>query len=90
MPTTRPSSGVPGLVETSNNLATVKVVDSTVEIVTSQRSSVMSRLDEITEQIGAVADLAGASRVNKNGYPAWQPDSRISPSVRSMWRDASG
>jgi dipeptidase D len=70
------SRSVPGLVETSNNLATVKIVDSTVEIVTSQRSSVMSRLDEITEQIGAVADLAGASRENKNGYPAWQPDSR--------------
>lgn len=44
---------VPGLVETSSNLATVNTRDSIIEIVTSQRSSIMSKLSEITDQIKA-------------------------------------
>lgn len=62
-----------GLVETSSNLATINTEDSTIEIITSQRSSSMSRLFEITGHIKAVSALAGADTVDENGYPAWQP-----------------
>jgi dipeptidase D len=64
---------IPGLVETSSNLATVNTKKSMIEIVTSQRSSIMSRLSEITGQIKAISDLAGAETEDENAYPAWKP-----------------
>ena len=45
------STDMHGLVETSNNLANVKIASSKLEIVTSQRSSVMSRLHALTSRI---------------------------------------
>jgi dipeptidase D len=62
------------LVETSNNLATVEIKDKSLEILSSQRSSVMSQLVEITARVKAVGNLAGAKIKSENGYPAWQPD----------------
>ncbi|MFO8085273.1 MAG: aminoacyl-histidine dipeptidase [Desulfobacterales bacterium] len=64
---------IPGMVETSSNLATVQTKESNVEIITSQRSNIMSRLSEITGYIRAVSALAGAETEDKNAYPAWQP-----------------
>jgi len=68
------STEIKGLVETSNNEASVRIANSKLEIVTSQRSSVMSRLHALTWRIEAVARLAGADAVSGNGYPAWQPN----------------
>ena len=68
------STEIKGLVETSNNLANVKIANSKLEIVTSQRSSVMTRLSALTWRIEAIARLAGADAVSGNGYPAWQPN----------------
>jgi dipeptidase D len=64
------------LVETSNNLATVSVAaeDSSLNILTSQRSSVVSALADMTATIEATAALAGAAANVDNGYPPWQPD----------------
>ncbi len=68
------STEIKGLVETSNNLANVKIANSKMEIVTSQRSSVMTRLHALTWRIEAIARLAGAQAVSGNGYPSWQPN----------------
>jgi dipeptidase D len=62
------------LVETSNNLATVEMSDNHLKILTSQRSSVISRMDEATHRIQAVAALAGAETQSDNEYPPWTPD----------------
>ena len=62
------------LVETSSNLATVRTSASTVDILTSQRSSVSSRLEDVSDRIEALASLAGAGVRRMNGYPPWQPD----------------
>ena len=62
------------LVETSNNLATVEMSENHLEILTSQRSSVISRMDEATHRIRAVAALAGAETQSDNEYPPWTPD----------------
>jgi dipeptidase D len=64
---------IPDLVETSSNLATVTTKESLIEIVTSQRSSSMSRLSEITGLIKAISALTGAETEDKNAYPAWKP-----------------
>lgn len=70
----RVSDTIPGLVETSNNLATVRTGEKEVRIVSSQRSSVMSRLAEVMEKVETVAKLAGARVEHECGYPAWEPD----------------
>ncbi len=68
------SPAIPGLVETSNNLATVNIEDDELVIVSSQRSSVDSGLAVITEKVTSVADEYGANCSHGSGYPAWQPD----------------
>ncbi len=70
----RVSDTIPGLVETSNNLAIVRTGENEIRIVSSQRSSVMSRLAEVTGKVETVAKLAGARVEHECGYPAWEPD----------------
>ena len=72
----RVSDTIPGLVETSNNLAVVRTGDTEIKVVSSQRSSVMSRLAEVTGKVETVAKLAGARVEHECGYPAWEPDLR--------------
>jgi dipeptidase D len=68
------SSHLAGLVETSSNLATVKLEKNQLKIKVSQRSAVVSRLEEITSGIHAVAALAGAKIRDANDYPPWPAD----------------
>ncbi len=68
------SRDIPGLVETSNNLASVRCDQNRVVVLTSSRSSVMPALRAHRDQIAAAGALAGASVEDHGGYPAWQPD----------------
>ena len=68
------STDIEGLVETSNNLANVKIEKGNFKILASQRSSVMSRLTDICNQIESAAFLAGADAETSKGYPAWEPN----------------
>jgi len=68
------SSDMPGLVETSTNLATLKVDKNIIVIGTSQRSSIESAKENITERVVSVFELAGAKAVIGESYPGWQPN----------------
>ncbi len=68
------SRAVPGLVETSNNLAVVVTEGDTVNVTTSSRSSVMPSLRATTEQVAAALHLGGAKVETKDGYPGWKPN----------------
>ena len=69
------SRDIPGLVETSTNLAAVKIIDDkTIRITTSQRSSVESRKNDIAGQVEAHFQLAGAKVSHSDGYPGWAPN----------------
>jgi len=68
------SPDIEGLVETSNNLANAAIEDDAVTILTSQRSSVVSRLHAHTDGIEAVARIAGGEAHSGEGYPPWQPN----------------
>lgn len=64
-----------GLVETSTNLASVKMgKDNTIVVTTSQRSSVESRKWDIANQVEAHFLLAGAKVEHGEGYPGWKPN----------------
>ena len=74
------SHDIPGLVETSTNLASVKMMPGNeILVTTSQRSSVESRKLDIAHQVEAVFQLAGATVTHGDGYPGWAPnmDSQI-------------
>ncbi|MDE5608193.1 MAG: aminoacyl-histidine dipeptidase [Muribaculaceae bacterium] len=69
------SRDLEGLVETSTNLASVKMRgENEIVIATSQRSSVESRKWDIANQVEAVFTLAGAAVTHGDGYPGWQPN----------------
>lgn len=69
------SRDLEGLVETSTNLASVKMCDDNIILVTtSQRSSVESRKWDIANQVEALFTLAGAEVSHGDGYPGWAPD----------------
>ena len=69
------SRSMPGLVETSTNLASVKFADEGRIVVTSsQRSSVESAKADAAASVGAAFRLAGAEVEHGEGYPGWNPD----------------
>ncbi|MFQ5350225.1 MAG: beta-Ala-His dipeptidase, partial [Thermoanaerobaculia bacterium] len=68
------SYDIPGLVETSTNLATAQVSDGKLGICMSTRSSVASALEALRGKIRATAELAGATADEHEGYPGWEPD----------------
>ncbi len=61
-----------GLVETSSNIASIKTGETAITVLSSQRSNVMSNLDNMCATIGACFRLAGAEVVHSDGYPAWK------------------
>ena len=68
------SQDIPGLVETSSNLASVKQRDGKIVIVTSQRSSILSSRKDMSRMVSAAFELGGATCVTADGYPGWKPD----------------
>ncbi len=69
------SQDIPGLVETSSNLASVKMTaPGTIEVCTSQRSSVESAKRHIADKVEATFRLAGAETRRSDPYPGWKPD----------------
>ena len=69
------SRDIIGLVETSTNLAAVKMIEGDkIKITTSQRSSVESRKNDIAGQVEAHFQLAGAEVSHSDGYPGWAPN----------------
>ena len=69
------SQDIKGLVETSSNLASVKMkARNKVVIVTSQRSSILSQRNAMRDTIIATFTLAGAKCKAADGYPGWTPN----------------
>ncbi len=69
------SIDIPGLVETSTNLASVHASGrEKMEIVTSQRSSVESAKYDVASRIRSLFELAGAIVTHTDSYPGWTPD----------------
>ncbi len=68
------SSDMPGLVETSTNLASVKMLPKNIiRIGTSQRSSVNSCKQYAAKHVEACFALAGAVVKHNSQYPGWKP-----------------
>lgn len=87
------SRDIEGLVETSTNLAAVKMIaDNNILVTTSQRSSVESRKWDIAHQVEALFTLAGATVTHGDGYPGWKPNlnSRIMQIASDAYEELYG
>ena len=81
-----------GMVETSSNIASVHTEENEINILSSQRSNVMSNLDNMCATIVATFELAGAEAWSSDGYPAWKmrPGSKLTEIVRDTYRELFG
>ena len=72
------SKTMPGLVETSTNLASVKMKEDEkgafIEINTSQRSSIESKKHDIKQMVECALALACDEVTHGDGYPGWAPN----------------
>ena len=89
---TKMSADIPGLVETSTNVAIIRTNKTNIELTTSQRSSVATEIDEVVQMVGCVFTLGGAKAQFAEGYPGWKPnlDSRILKNAKSTYKSLYG
>ncbi|MFO8234154.1 MAG: aminoacyl-histidine dipeptidase [Bacteroidales bacterium] len=83
------SKEIEDLVETSTNLASIKMEEEErFFITTSQRSSVETAKRDIANMVESVFTLAGAKVEHSSGYPGWQPntDSEIMKISRNAYK----
>lgn len=87
------SRSMPGLVETSTNMASVKMIEpGVIKVETSQRSSVESEKRAIAQAVATTFSLAGAEVKQGSGYPGWKPNtnSPIMKVCADTYRDLYG
>jgi len=90
------SRDIPGLVQTSTNLASVKMREDEkgkyIEINTSQRSSVESEKHSLKNMVECALALSGAEVTHGDGYPGWKPNpaSELLQIVKKAWQVNEG
>ncbi|MDR3611429.1 MAG: aminoacyl-histidine dipeptidase [Ignavibacteriaceae bacterium] len=86
------SQDIPGLVETSTNLASIKTGNGKVTIGTSQRSSIDSAIHYVTQSVAAVIELGRGLAISGEGYPGWKPNlnSRIMKLSNNVYKELFG
>lgn len=66
---------MPGMVETSTNLAAIRFVEGdAILITTSQRSDINTEKMNIAQMVASVFRMAGAEVKHGEGYPGWAPN----------------
>ena len=68
------SKDMPGLVETSTNLASIKMKEGYIEVNTSQRSSIEASKHHLKWAVEQALSLACDEVTHGDGYPGWAPD----------------
>ncbi len=88
----RMSDSMPGLVETSTNLSTVKSQHGVIFVKCLLRSSVDSAKDDLVEMVDSVFSLGGAMVSFDGSYPGWKPnmDSEILKLAKEVYKNKFG
>lgn len=86
------SLDLPGLVETSVNLAVARPEDGRLFVMQHSRSSIGGSLAALRRRVRSIAELAGADVTEGAAYPAWQPDvdSDLLALIRSTYEAVMG
>jgi dipeptidase D len=86
------SREVQGLVDTSNNLASVRIQGREFKLLTSVRSSFQEKQSALVQKISKIARSQGANTSTSDGYPPWPP-SKENPLLnhcRKLYQEAYG
>ena len=88
----RMSDSLPGLVETSTNLAVVRSGEDFIEVQNLVRSSVDTARDYLCDRIDSLFSLAGAKSDFDGQYPGWSPNehSAVLSTVQQVYREIFG
>jgi dipeptidase D len=88
----RMSADVDGLVQTSNNLARVRVMEGEYLLSCLTRGSVDSEKMRLAEDIRGLFELIGATVQISGAYPGWKPvpDAPIVQQVSALYREMFG
>ena len=88
----RMSDAMPGLVETSNNVAIVKSAGGTISVKCLMRSSVDCAKEGLAQILAATFEMAGAEATFSGGYSGWRPnmDSPILKEMQKVYNDMYG
>ncbi|MHC4943229.1 MAG: beta-Ala-His dipeptidase, partial [Planctomycetota bacterium] len=88
----RMSDDIPGLVETSTNLASMKLNGPTLSMELSTRSSVAEALQALRNRIACTALLAGGNVKEGEPYPGWKPnlDSKLAKIFKEVHLEVLG
>lgn len=83
------SQDLPGFVESSTNVASIKIKDEFIEVTTSQRSSLDSKKEYIANIVMEIFEGCGAEVEQSKGYPGWSPnaESALLESFKSSYRN---
>ena len=86
------SADIPGLVETSTNVAVLRTEKGKITLITSQRSSVASEILEVCQTVACVFELGGTKVEKGEGYPGWKPnlDSPILKTAKATYQSLYG
>ena len=86
------SDSMPGLIETSTNLASVKSENGKIFVQCLLRSSVDSAKEDLSEMVESVFLLAGAEVTFDGSYPGWKPDmnSKILKTMQNVYEKKYG
>jgi dipeptidase D len=79
----RMADDMPGVVETSTNLAILKSDGEKIEVCTLQRSAVDSAKEDLCNMIRCAFEMAGATVEHAGSYPGWKPNME-SPILKAM------
>jgi dipeptidase D len=88
----RMSDTIPGLVESSNNIAVVKAQNGEAGVLCLLRSSVDSAKEGLADRIAGIFELAGIEISFDGSYPGWKPnpDSAILKTMKSIYEKKFG
>ena len=87
------SAAVEGLIETSCNVASIKMQpDQKILVTVHQRSSVDSRRDEIADRVRALFEMIGAEVTFDDAYVGWapNPESKVLKVAEKSFEDLFG
>jgi len=81
-----------GMVETSTNMARLRLEQGQIEVLCASRSSVAPALQGVIDQIEAVGEALGAETKVGEGYPGWMPnmDSKMLAKAKEIWLATHG
>ncbi len=83
------SAGIPGLVESSNNLGVLEQKDGKIKLTNAIRSSVRSLKEAMNEQMALICEAVGGKNTLTSDYPEWsfKVDSPVRELMKTVYMD---